>query len=250
MISRLGDFTGQAGAYARSRPGYPRDLVDRLIATAGVEPGDRVAELGAGTGLFTALLAGRGLTISALEPNEAMRAEAPALHGVTWLPGTFEATGLPAASQRWAVAAQAFHWADERRALPEMRRILEPGRRLAVLWNDRLNERSPVLRRTEEAIRRWAPGYDEAYRRRDWSETLVSTGDFEDVATDEAEHVVPMPRERYLGLWRSHNRLSVTAGPERYAAFLRELEEYLAAEAIERVDVPFVCRAWTARTVR
>jgi SAM-dependent methyltransferase len=250
VTSRLGDFTGQAGAYARSRPGYPRDLVERLLALAGVESGNAVAELGAGTGLFTECIAGRGLVVSALEPNEAMRAEAPELPGVTWLPGTFETTGLPGASQRWAVAAQAFHWADEARALPEQRRILVPGGRFTVLWNDRLNERSPVLIRTEEAIRRWAPGYDEAYRRRDWGEVLVSTGDFEDVATDVAEHVVPMSRERYLGLWRSHNRLSVTAGPNRYAAFLRELEEYLVGATIERVDVPYACRAWTARAPR
>ncbi len=58
-----------------------------------------------------------------------------------------------------------------------------------------------------------------------------------------------MSRERYLGLWRSHNRLSVTAGPERYAALLREIEEVLDRGSIERVDVPYVCRAWTARAV-
>jgi len=250
MSGRLGDFTGQAGAYARSRPGYPRDLVDRLIAGAGVRRGDAIAEIGAGTGLFTEALGGRGLVVTALEPNDAMRAEAPELPGVSWRPGTFETTGLGDASQRWAVAAQAFHWADPAKALPELRRVLVPGGRFTVLWNDRLNERSPVLMRTEEAIRRWAPGYDEAYRGLDWSEVLVTTGDFEAVTTDEAEHVVPMSRDRYVGLWRSHNRLSVAAGPERYAGLLREIEAYLEGEGIERVDVPFVCRAWTARAVR
>ncbi len=246
---RLGDFTTQAEAYGRSRPGYPTGLVDRLLARAGLAAGDPVVEIGAGTGLFTALLSGRGLAITALEPNDAMRAQAPALPGVRWLPGTFEESGLAGGTQRWAVAAQAFHWAQPERALPEMRRILEPGACLSVLWNDRLNERSAVLTRTVEAIRRHAPGYDEAYRGRDWTQVLASTGDFAEVVEDRVEHVVAMSRERYLGLWRSHNRLSVTAGPARFAALLRELEEYLDGEAITSVDVPYVCNAWTARSV-
>jgi SAM-dependent methyltransferase len=250
VTSRLGDFTAQAEAYARSRPGYPADLVERLLKSCGVTRGDAVAEIGAGTGLFTRCLSGRGLRVSALEPNEAMRSRAEALDGVTFGSGTFEDTGLPPGSQRWAVAAQAFHWADPRRSLPEMRRILVPRGHFTVLWNDRRNERSPVLARTQEAIRRFAPEFEEAYRGRDWGKVLVSTGDFEDIAADAAEHVVRMSRERYLGLWRSHNRLSVTAGPERLAALLGDIETYLDHAAIETVDVPYVCRSWTATAVR
>ncbi len=245
---RLGNFTTQAEAYGRSRPGYPVELVELLLARAGVAAGDAVAEIGAGTGIFTSLLSGRGLAIAAIEPNDAMRAQARELADVRWLPGTFEETGLASASQRWAVAAQAFHWADPERALPEMRRILAPGGCLSVLWNDRLNERSAVLTRTVEAIHRNAPGYDEGYRGQDWAKVLASTGDFAGVALDSVEHVVTMSRERYLGLCRSHNRLSVTAGPERFAAFLHELEELLDAQGLERVDVPYICNAWTARS--
>src|SRR5687767_11696018 len=129
-----GDFTPQAEAYARARPGYPAELVDRLIAAAGVAAGDPVADLGAGTGLFTGLLAARGLAVVAVEPSAAMRRGAPRLPGVVWIDGSFEATSLPTGSQRWAVAAQAFHWADVPRALPEIHRILAPGCCLTVLW--------------------------------------------------------------------------------------------------------------------
>src|SRR5690242_15455013 len=115
---RAGDFTHQASAYGRARPSYPVSLLDRLMARAGVRPGDRVADIGAGTGLFTQLLAERGLTVTAVEPNQAMRAEAPAMPGVTWIDGTFEQTNLPAASQAWVSAAQAYHWAKPEQALP------------------------------------------------------------------------------------------------------------------------------------
>ncbi len=43
----------------------------------------------------------------------------------------------PMDPQQWAVAAQAFHWADPPRALPEIRRILQPNRYVTVLWNNR-----------------------------------------------------------------------------------------------------------------
>ncbi len=38
------------------------------------------------------------------------------------------------------VAAQAFHWFDTHPALDEFRRILREPRRLALIWNDRLND--------------------------------------------------------------------------------------------------------------
>lgn len=49
----LGDFSAQADAYARARPTYPAELIDRLVAHVGAKPGDAVADLGAGTGIFT-----------------------------------------------------------------------------------------------------------------------------------------------------------------------------------------------------
>lgn len=48
-----GDFSPQAEAYARARPGYPRQIVERLLDLAGIEPGDPVVDVGAGTGIFT-----------------------------------------------------------------------------------------------------------------------------------------------------------------------------------------------------
>ena len=75
---------------------------------------------------------------------------------------------------------------------------------------------------------------------------LVSTGDFKTVVLHQAEHVVKMSRERYLELWRSHNRLNVTAGPERFAAFITSLNAYLSAEKLETVEVPYLTKAWTA----
>jgi len=241
-----GDFSAQAEAYARARPGYPLELVRELARAAGVRPGHAVADVGAGTGIFAGILAELGFAVTAIEPNAAMRARVPHIAGVTVHAGTFEATGLADGSQRWVTAAQAFHWADPPRALPEMRRVLAPGGALTVLWNDRENERSPALAFAAAAIRRAVPGWDEAYRGADWSAVLRSTGDFTRVVTAECRHVVTMSRARFLDLWRSHHRLMEAAGPGLFAELLAEIAAFLDGERIEAVEVPYVCRAWTA----
>lgn len=241
----LGDFAPQAKAYA-ARPGYPDELVDALVARVGVVTGDRVADLGAGTGIFTQLLVARGLVVVAVEPNPAMRAEAPVLDGVEWCDGTFEETGLATASVRWISAAQAFHWADPRRALPELHRVLTPGGSLTCLWNDRRDDESELLRGVMAIIRRDAPAFDELYRARNWPAILAEGGWFGDVVTDESLHAVAMSRDRFRNLWRSHNRLAEAAG----AALPRVLAAIDALTAdLDVVSVPYVTRAFSARAI-
>jgi SAM-dependent methyltransferase len=241
-MTELGNFADQAAAYA-ARPGYPPALVERLLTSSGVAAGDRIADLGAGTGIFTRMLVGRGLVIDAIEPGAEMRARALALPGVTWRAGTFEDTGLPDGCLAWAVAAQAFHWADPPRALPALRRALAPGRALTVLWNDRRTADSAVLAETWARIKRRVPDFDEAYRDRDWSAALTSTGDFADVRVDEELHTVVMDAARFVELWRSHNRLTVAAGAA-FPALIDEIRGLVAGQGA--IDVPYATRAWTA----
>src|SRR4029078_1356849 len=125
----------------------------------GVAAGDSIAEIGAGTGLFTRLLSGRGLRVTALEPVPEMRAEAEALSDVVWTEGTFERTELPDASQQWVVTCQAFQWADRARALPELRRILRPSAWFTTVWYAFDVSREPVLQRTFQLLRQQIPSY-------------------------------------------------------------------------------------------
>ena len=125
-------FARAAAAYARGRPEFPAEAVDRLVALL---PGRAVVDLAAGTGKLTRALVARGCKVVAVEPVAEMRAAiAPPARAVE---GVAEAIPLPAASADAVTVAQAFHWFDGPRALAEIHRVLRPGGVLALIWNRR-----------------------------------------------------------------------------------------------------------------
>lgn len=121
-----------ADEYERTRPTYPPELLDRLPLGRDVS----VLDLGAGTGKLTRVLAARYAEVTAVEPLANMRAVlARVVPKATALPGSAERIPLDDRSVDGVFAAQAFHWFDKGRALPEIARVLRPRGVLAVIWN-------------------------------------------------------------------------------------------------------------------
>jgi len=58
-----------AELYDRARPSYPTPVIAAMINALRVRRGDRILEVGAGTGKATAPAAARGLRVVALEPD-------------------------------------------------------------------------------------------------------------------------------------------------------------------------------------
>ncbi|WP_055589019.1 class I SAM-dependent methyltransferase [Streptacidiphilus griseoplanus] len=127
-------FDAAADAYERGRPPYPGEAVTWLLDGAG----PRVLDLGAGTGKLTRQLTARGLDVTAVEPSAGMRGQlAAAVPQARVLEGTAEAIPVPGSSVDAVLVAQAWHWVDTRRAVPEAARVLAPGGTLGLLWNIR-----------------------------------------------------------------------------------------------------------------
>lgn len=165
MIDPTQRFSDRVGHYVRYRPGYPPALIQCLQLYTALDRKCTVADLGSGTGIFTALLLPLAGRIYAVEPNAVMRAAAEhALGnqaGFQSVAGRAEATTLPSASVDLITVAQAFHWFDLAACRTEFARILRPEGQIALVWNERLTDTTPFLRDYEELLRTGTTDYNE-----------------------------------------------------------------------------------------
>lgn len=136
-MSPLNRFSDRAVDYAKYRPSYPQDAIATIVAGLGTLSQLVAADIGAGTGISSRLLAEEGIQVLAIEPNAAMRETATPHPRVEFLEGTAEATHLTDASVDLVTCFQAFHWFNPEPTLAEFHRILKPTGRLAVVWNNR-----------------------------------------------------------------------------------------------------------------
>jgi SAM-dependent methyltransferase len=135
--TRAHSFNAAAAQYAANRPSYPPALLDTIEELAGRPlAGARVVDVGAGTGIATALLHARGADVIAVEPGDGMASEfRRANPGIPIVKGNGNDLPLATASADFVTYAQAWHWTDPTRAIPEALRVLRPGGALTLWWN-------------------------------------------------------------------------------------------------------------------
>ncbi|MGW7426421.1 class I SAM-dependent methyltransferase [Streptomyces sp. NPDC054813] len=135
--TRAHSFNAAAAQYAANRPSYPPALLDAVEEEAGRSlTGARVVDVGAGTGIATAVLHARGADVVAVEPGEGMAAQFHrTLPGVPLVRGNGNALPLADDTADFLTYAQAWHWTDPARSVPEALRVLRPGGAIALWWN-------------------------------------------------------------------------------------------------------------------
>ena len=130
-------FDGCADTYDVARPRYPTELFDDLVELAGLEPGDRLLEIGCATGKATRPLLDRGFSIVCVELGERLAARAQA--DLADLPfeihvSPFESWEGEAGGFDLVYAATAWHWLETTTRYRKSHRLLRPGGHLAF-WS-------------------------------------------------------------------------------------------------------------------
>ena len=208
-------FGGVADAYDRGRPTYPREAAVWLTSDRPVS----VLELGSGTGKLTTQLVALGHDVHATEPDPQMLAILEKnLAGVRVSQAPAEEIPAGDASYDVVVSAQAFHWFDLDRALPEIARVLRPGGRLSLVWNQR-DERIPWVKRLGRII-----GTQDQLR--DPVEVLAASGLFGDVETEAFKSWQVVDRNSIQDLVRSRSNIATLPPAEQEAKMAEVLAFY------------------------
>ena len=238
------NYTDRAEHYDK-RADYSKEVVWKLLREIGAVPPKPVADIGAGTGKLTKLLALHGLTVRAVEPNDAMMAigvKNTEGMSVTWTKGVGEKTGLPESSVHAAFFGSSFNVLDQKATLSEVARILVPDGYFACMWNHRdLND--PLQNQIEEIIRQMIPDYNYGSRREDPTAIIDESKLFGQVSYLEQNFKVEVSSNLFFDGWKSHATLERQAG-QQFAAVLGRIQDLLMH--YEVIAVPYSTRIWFA----
>jgi ubiquinone/menaquinone biosynthesis C-methylase UbiE len=235
-------FAGRSEAYARWRPDYPAAALDSVLG-AGPQ-GVALVDIGAGTGISSRQLASRGAHVVAIEPNPEMCALICPMQTLLPVIGTAESIPLRSGSIQIATAFHAFHWFDAERALAEIHRVLVPGGRLALVWNER-DDRDPFTAAYREVVRA-ASGNHPAESRMEQVEALAHSALFVAPVLKIFPHEQRLDREGLEGRMRSTSYLpSEGAAWESLASRMETLRSEWA-DANGCVRIAYETRVWIA----
>jgi ubiquinone/menaquinone biosynthesis C-methylase UbiE len=242
------DYTELAPAYLK-RPDYSGEAIDEILRITGTGPGSAVCDVGAGVAHLTLMLLAHGMTVTAVEPNDAMREggeeRTNGSGGVTWHEATGEDTGQPSAAFDLVTFGSSFNVTDRRKALAESHRILKPGGWFACLWNHR-DLSDPIQSTIEGIIFNAVPDYRYGTRRKDQSGIIAESGLFDSAKSIEGNirHLVAI--DDCIRAWRSHATLQRQTG-ERFHEVVDTIAAFLKLTGKSKIEVPYTTHGWVAR---
>jgi len=252
-------YDGLAERYDRARPSYPPESIAHLQ----VEEGDIVADIGAGTGIFTRQLAAAlgEARVVGIEASEDMHREAEqssaAFANLSFVQGRAEALPFEDNAVRILTVATAIHWFDRPSFYAEAVRCLRSDGELLVLQNIRRWWENAFLadyeRLHESAVddyrRGRYPARHGGYDEIDVERELRSRPDVRDVGVSDFTWSHRMSSDEFVDLSLSSSitqRAISTIGEQAYLQALRQsLEQHAGRTGM--VEIPYLTRVTSAK---
>jgi SAM-dependent methyltransferase len=231
------EFGAAAEDYRKYRAGFPDSLFERLAGVGIGLPGQKIVDLGTGTGSLARGFARRGCRVIGIDPDVRLLAQARELDAeagveIDYRQGRAEDTALPAGSQDVVSAGQCWHWFDRPAAAREVARILRPDGLIAIAHFDWLPLAANAVEATERLIEAHNPDWHLGgglglYPQ--WLRDLGEAG-FASVETFSYDLDVPYTPESWRGRVRASAGIGGTLAEAEVALFDRDLESLLAKD--------------------
>lgn len=162
-------FDDAAERYHRVRPRYPEAIFGAIARFGGLGPGDRVLEIGCGSGQATVALAHRGYRVVAIELGPALadlaRRDLASFPDVDVVTADFETHPLPDEPFDAVVSATAFHWIDPEVRVARAAAALRMGGTLALVATDHVaGGTTPFFADAQDCYLRFDPSATPGFR--------------------------------------------------------------------------------------
>jgi len=228
------DFGKTAKDYGQYRSGFPDELYTRLGHFGVGRRGQRVLDLGTGTGTLARGFALRGCTVTGLDKSTALIAEARRLDAaagvsIEYVAAPAEASGFPDASLDGVSAGQCWHWFDRGVVAAEVRRLLRPNGWLTIAHFDWLPLPGNVVEATEQLIERHNPEWrfgGSLGIHPVWLRDVAIAG-FREIETFSFDVDAPYSHEAWRGRIRASAGVAASLAPDQVARFDADLRALL-----------------------
>lgn len=237
------DWGKTSDDYSKHRPGPPESFYERLKAHGIGLPGQRLLDLGTGTGLLARRFAQQGAIVAGVDISEGQIEAARALATRQGLSIDFrvspaEHTPFDDRSFDVITANQCWLYFDKPKAIAEVKRLLGPGGLLVTSHFSWLPRRDEIARRSEELVLKYNPQWTAA----NWSGEipafpLWAQNDFALKGMFYYDEPIPFTHESWRGRIRACRGTGAALAPDEIARFDAEHADLLAKTAPATFDV-------------
>jgi SAM-dependent methyltransferase len=161
---RIVDWGKTSKDYSKYRDIYPEEFYQKLRFFGIGLPGQKILDLGTGTGVIPRALSKYGAEFTGTDLSEeqisaAIRLSKDQDFDIEWKVCPAEETGMPDKSFDIVTACQCWWYFDKTKVIPEIKRVLKPDGKLALLFMNWLPFENKVAGITEELVLKYNPDW-------------------------------------------------------------------------------------------
>lgn len=225
------DWGRTSADYGKYRDIYPQVFYDKILARGLCTKGQRVLDIGTGTGVIPRNMYHYGAKWTGTDISDNQIAQAKILSegmDIDYLVSATENLDFPQESFDVITACQCFWYFDHEKVMPMFHRMLKEGGRILVLYMAWLPFEDPIAGESEKLVLKYSPNWSGAGETRHPIHIPdVYKERFDIVHSEEYEVFVPFTRKTWNGRMKACRGVGASLSAEEVAKWEKEHIELL-----------------------